>query len=95
MGAAKLICAMQVAMISTLFSKRSQTVTETLFQQVMSGNLNLPMDSVVYVKQHDNMHFGMGFKPVMVLNGKQIQKAFRRKWEKLSDQISETVPHEV
>ena len=92
LGAAKLVCGAQVAMLSSLFDKRRRTVTETLFQQVMSGNMNFPMDSVVYVKQHDNMHFGIGFKPVLVLNHKQIMKSFDiNLFETISDQLCAVV----
>ena len=44
----------------------------------MSGNMNFPMTSVVYVKRHDNMHIGIGFKPVIVLNEVKIKGSFDR-----------------
>ena len=96
LGGIKLICAMQVCLLAILFEKVRTSITYRMYQFIMSGNLSMPMNSVIYVKQHDNMHFGMGFKPIMVLTKGQIMGRFDKNgYERISELLEKRLPEDV
>ena len=93
LGGPKLICAFQVTILAVIFEKNWMSPIEKLYQFNMSGVISLPMDSVVYVKQYDNMHFGMGFKPIMMMNRQDVIECFdSNDYETISRHIYKRLP---
>ena len=63
-------CVAQLAMIKALFE--NITLEMVLYKYCMSGYIATTLNSILYVTNNDNMHYGIGMKPAAVWTSSEI-----------------------